>query len=85
MGYEDTKAEDSQRVWMGLSFAWKASLAIKHEDSFLCNRLCVTLGPSGVYINRRVRSIGPKTLITIVIHARLLGFSHYDLVVDQLL
>ena len=25
-----------------------------YVDSFLCNRLCVTLSPSGVYINQRV-------------------------------
>ena len=61
MGYEDMKTEDSQRVRMGLSFAWKASLVVKHEDPFLYNRLCVTLDPPGVYINRRVRSIGPNT------------------------
>ena len=30
--------------------AWQ----LGYEDSFLCNRLCVTLAPSDVYINRRV-------------------------------
>ena len=30
--------------------AWR----LGYEDFFLCNRLCVTLVPSGVYINRRV-------------------------------
>ena len=83
MGREDTKTKDSTRVRMGLSLAWKESLVTKYEDSFLCNRLSVTLDPSGVYINRRARSID------IYPHnhsqARLLGFSHYDLVVDQLL
>ena len=29
MGYEDMKAEDYTRVRIGLSFAWKASLAIR--------------------------------------------------------
>ena len=82
MGCEDTKTEDSTRVRMGLSLAWKASLATKYEDSFLCNRPYVTLDPFGVYINRRARSY---ILIIIVRQARLLGFSHYDLVVDQLL
>ena len=54
MGCEDMKAEDYTRVQIGLSLAWKASLAIKYEDSFLCNRLYVTLALSGVYINRMV-------------------------------
>ena len=84
MGCEDMKAEDCTRVRIGLSLAWKASLAINYEDSFLCNRLYVTLDPPGVYINRRGWS-GKEIFITIVIQARLLGFSHYDLVVDQLL
>ena len=84
MGCEDTKTEDCTRVRMGLSLAWKASLATKHVDSFLCNRPCVTLDPPSVYINRGV-SPEEDILMTIVIQARLLGFSHYDLVVDQLL
>ena len=84
MGCEDAKTEDCTRVRIGLSLAWKAILATNYEDSFLCNRPCVTLDPSHVYINRRARSVDrPKT------HnhsqTRLLGFSHYDLVVDQLL
>ena len=83
MGCEDTKIEDSTRVRMGLSLAWKANLATKYEDSFLCNRPYVTLDPSCVYINRRARFV--DILIIIVRQARLLGFSHYDLVVDQLL
>ena len=41
MGCEDMKAEDCTRVWIGLSLAWKASLATDYEDSFLCNRLYV--------------------------------------------
>ena len=49
MGCEDMKAEDCTRVRIGLSLAWKASLAINYEDSFLCNRLYVTLDPPGVY------------------------------------
>ena len=53
MGCEDMKAEDYTRVRIGLSLAWKASLAANYEDSFLCNRLYVTLDPPGVYINRR--------------------------------
>ena len=53
MGREDMKAEDCTRVWIGLYTAWKASLATNYEDSFLCNRLYVTLDPSGVYINQR--------------------------------
>ena len=83
LGCEDTKTEDSTRVRMELSLAWKASLATEYEDSFLSNRPYETLDPPGVYINRRARSIE--------IHphnhsqARLLGFGHYDLVVDQLL
>ena len=52
MGYEDTRQKTSSRVRMGLSFAWKASLAIQVIDLLLCNRLCVTLAPSGIYINR---------------------------------
>ena len=48
------KAEDYTRVPIGLYLAWKASLATDYEDSFLCNRLCVTLALSGVYKNRRV-------------------------------
>ena len=54
MGYEDMKAEDNTRVRIGLYLAWKASLAINYEDSFLCNQLYVTLDSPGVYINRRV-------------------------------
>ena len=61
MGCEDMKTEDCTRVRMGLSLAWKASLAAEYEDSFLCNRLCVTLDPSNVYINQRVMSIGLNT------------------------
>ena len=53
MGCEDMKAEDYTWVRIGLSLAWKASLAAEYVDSFLCNRLCVTLDPPGVYINRR--------------------------------
>ena len=81
MGRKDTKTNDSTHVRIGLSLAWKASLAI--EDSFLCNRPYVTLDPSGVYINRRARSVERYSII--VRQARLVGFSHYDLVVDQLL
>ena len=44
----------SSCVRVGLSFAWKASLAIRILDLLLYNRLCVTLAPSGVYINWRV-------------------------------
>ena len=68
---------------MGLSLAWKASLASKYEDSFLFNQPYVTLDPSGVYINWRARSV--DLLIIIVRHARLLGFIHYDHMVDQIL
>ena len=53
VGCEDTKTEDSTRVQMGLSLAWKASLATEYVNSLLCNRPCVTLDPPGVYINRR--------------------------------
>ena len=67
---------------MGFSLVWKASLATKYEDSFLCNRPCVTLDLACVYINRRARSVDPLNNHSQV---RLLGFSHYDLVVDQLL
>ena len=86
MGYEYMKAEDCTNVRIGLSLAWKASLATDYEDSFSCNRL---------YVNPRSPPWCPYKpeglvrkgyiLITIVIQARLLGFSHYDLVVDQLL
>ena len=54
LDYEDTRLKTSSRVRMGLSFAWKASLASRMIDLLLCNRLCVTLAPSGVYINWRV-------------------------------
>ena len=84
VGCEDMKAKDCTCVRIGFSLSWKASLATNYEDSFLCNRLYVTLDPPGVYINRRMWS-GKDILITIVIQARILGFSHYDLVVDQLL
>ena len=43
MGCEDMKAKDYTCVRIGLSLAWKASLATDYEDSFLCNRLYVTL------------------------------------------
>ena len=29
LDYEDTRLKTSSRVWMGLSLAWKASLAIR--------------------------------------------------------
>ena len=54
LDYEDTRLKTSSRVRMGLSFAWKASLGIRMLDLLLCNRLCVTLALSGVYINQRV-------------------------------
>ena len=50
---------------MGLSFAWKASLAIQMIDLLLCNALCVTLAPSGVYINWRVLVRKTTTIIII--------------------
>ena len=53
MGCENMKTEDCTHVRMGLSLAWKASLANKYEGSILCNQLYVTLDPPGVYINRR--------------------------------
>ena len=53
LDYEDTRRKTSSRVRMGLSFAWKTSLAIWMLDLLLCNRLCVTLASFGVYINRR--------------------------------
>ena len=84
MGFEDMKTEDYTCVWIGLSLAWKASLAINYEDSFLCNRPCVTLDPSRVYINRRAMSVDRPNPHNHSL-TRLLGFSHYDLVVDQLL
>ena len=54
LDYEDTRLKTSSHVRMGLSFAWKTSLAIQMLDLFLCNRLRVTLASSGVYINQRV-------------------------------
>ena len=45
MGCEDVKAKECTYVRIGLSLAWKASLATDYEDSFLCNRLYVTLDP----------------------------------------
>ena len=84
MGCEDAKTEDSTCVRMGLSLAWKAILAANYEDSFLCNRPCVTLDPSRVNINQRARSVyRPNPHYRS--QTRLLGFSHYDLVLDQLL
>src|SRR3954465_11526866 len=53
--YEDTRLRTSSRVRKVLSLAWKASLAMRIlKISYHCNRLCVTLTLSGVYINRRV-------------------------------
>ena len=57
MGCEDVKAEDHTRVQIGLSLAWKASLAINYENPFLCNRLYSTLDLPGVYINRRTYTL----------------------------
>src|SRR3954470_17543576 len=55
LDYEDTGLKTSSRVRMGLSLAWKASLAMRiFKISYHGNRLCVTLTLSGVYINRRV-------------------------------
>ena len=85
MGCEDMKTEDCTCVWIGLYLAWKASLATDSQDSFLCNRLYVTLdSPRCLYKPEGLVRKG-HIHITIVIQARLLGFSHYDLVVDQLL
>ena len=53
LGHEDTREKTLTRVWMGLSLVWMASLIFGYEVSFLRNRLCTTLVPSGVYINRR--------------------------------
>ena len=36
MGREDTRWKAFPRARMGLSLAWKASLAFGYEDSFLC-------------------------------------------------
>ena len=33
--YEDTRLKTSSRVWMGLSFAWKASLEVRMIDLLL--------------------------------------------------
>ena len=50
MGYEDMKTEDCTYVQIGLSLAWKASLATDYEDSFSCNRLYVNpRSPECVY------------------------------------
>src|SRR3954465_13020316 len=65
LDYEDTRLKTSSRVWIGLSLAWKASLVMRiFKISYQCNRLCVTLTLSGVYINRRV--VVHRT--TIIIH-----------------
>ena len=67
LDYEDTRLKTSSRVRMGLSLAWKASLAMRiFKISYHCNRLYVTLTLSGVYINRRVvvrRQSTPYTTI----------------------
>ena len=53
--YEDTRLKTPSRVRMGLSLAWKASLAMRiFKISYHCNQLCVTLTLFGVYINQRV-------------------------------
>ena len=53
--YEDTRLKTASRVRMGLSLAWKASLAMRiFKICYHCNRLYLTLTLSGVYINRRV-------------------------------
>ena len=80
------KAEDRTHGRVGLYLAWKASLATNYEDSFLCNRLYVNLRSSRCLYKPEELVRKGETLITILIHVRLLGFrSHYDLVVDQLL
>ena len=87
MDCEDMKTEDCNYVRIGLSLAWKASLATDYEDSFSCNRLYVNPRPPPPRCPYKPEGVVQKgyILITIVIQARLLGFSHYDLVVDQLL
>ena len=80
-GREDTEPKACSRVRMGLSFAWTASLASGCVVYFHCKPTLYTPSPSDAYINRRSESIGRITII----HARHLGFSHYDLEVDQLL
>ena len=84
MGCEDMKAEDCIRVRIGLSLAWKATLATDYKDSFVCNRLYVN-PRSSRYLYKPKGLVQKRIFITLVIQARLLGFSHYDLVVDQLL
>ena len=55
LDYEDTRLKASSRVRMGLSLAWKASLAMRiFKISNHCNRFYVPRTLSGVYINRRV-------------------------------
>ena len=45
MDHEDTRLKTSSRVRMGLSFAWKTSLAIRILYFLLCNRLHVNPSP----------------------------------------
>ena len=45
LDYEDTRLKTSSRVRMGLSFAWKTSLAIRILYFLPCNRLHVNPSP----------------------------------------
>ena len=83
MGCEDTKTEDCTHVRMGLSLAWKASMATEYVDSFpLYPTLCNPRSSRCLY---KLEDLVRRIHITIAIQARPLGFSHYDLEVDQLL
>ena len=68
----------------GWDSTWRGRQARQYGYGYLllCNRPCVTLAPSGVYINRTVLVYRTTYNHTI---GYLLGFSLSDLVVDQLL
>ena len=55
LDYEDTKIEDFVPCPDGTFLDVEGKLGDADiQDLLHCNRLCVTLAPSGVYINRRV-------------------------------
>ena len=53
LDYEDTRLKTSSRVWWDSPLRGRQAWQLRYVD-LLCNRLYVTLAPSGVYINQRV-------------------------------
>ena len=53
LDYEDTRLKTSSMSGWDSPLHGRQAWQSGYVDSLLCNRLCTTLVPSGVYINRR--------------------------------